>query len=207
MKAVKLILLFTVFVFAASCGHKENKLLRKLKKGTSGEYAVNIPLDKGFSEFITGYTSGIVASNSAIEIRFTPEFASKADKSATGLFIFDPAIKGKTEWKDETTLVFTPSKLLDPGQTYAGQVNLDRLASIPERLQVFPLRIQTIKKDFRVTAGTLECATPEGNSYMLHGEIMVSDFVEAREAEKYLEARLGRKKLNISWDHTGQPHP
>ena len=55
-----------------------------------------------------------------IEVRFTPAFAAKADKSATGLFVFDPAIKGKTEWKDETTLIFTPSKLLDPGKIYTG---------------------------------------------------------------------------------------
>ena len=83
MKAVKSILLLSIFIAAVSCGHKENKLLNKLKKDKSGEYIANIPLDKGFSEFITGYTSGIVPSNSAIEIRFTPEFASKADKSAT----------------------------------------------------------------------------------------------------------------------------
>ena len=48
----------------------------------------NIPIDKGFSEYISGYTSGIIPANSAIEISFTPEFAAKADKSASGLFVF-----------------------------------------------------------------------------------------------------------------------
>ena len=162
----------------------------------------NILLDKGFSEYISGYTSGIIPSNSVIEVRFTPEFAAKADKSATGLFVFDPVIKGKTEWKDETTLVFTPSRLLDPGKTYTGGLNLDKLATVQERLKVFPLRIQTLKKDFFVKTGALECASPEGNSYLLHGEIIASDFVEAREAENWLKAKLGRKKLEIGWDHS-----
>ena len=96
-----------------------------LKSQPAESVPVNIPLDKGFSEYISGYTSGIVAANSAIEIRFTPEFAAKADKSASGLFVFEPAVKGKTEWKDETTLVFTPSRLLDPGRTYTGGLNLE----------------------------------------------------------------------------------
>ncbi|MBK8883971.1 MAG: hypothetical protein IPN67_16795 [Bacteroidales bacterium] len=201
MKTVKLLLLFTALIIFASCGPKENKPLLKLMKDHSDGYVANIPLDKGFSEYIASYTSGIIPANSAIEVRFTPEFAAKADKSATGLFVFDPSIKGKTEWKDETTLVFTPSRLLEPGKIYTGGVNLEKLASVQERLKVFPLRIQTLKKDFRVNIGAPECASPEGNSYQLHGEIIASDFIEAREAEEWLRVRLGRKKIDINWDH------
>ncbi len=201
MKAEKILLIFLALLFVTSCGPKDKKPLLKLRRDRQGDYTANIPLDKGFSEYIAGYTSGIIASNSAIEVRFTPEFAAKADKSATGLFVFDPAIKGKTEWKDESTLVFTPSRLLEPGTTYTGGLNLDKLASVQERLKVFPLRIQTLKKDFRVTVGALECASPEGDIYLLHGEIIASDFIEAREAESWLRAKLGRKKLDIKWDH------
>ncbi len=202
MKAEKFLLILLASLFVTSCGPKENKPLLKLKRDRQGDYTASIPLDKGFSEYIAGYTSGIVPSNSAIEVRFTPEFAAKADKSATGLFVFDPAIKGKTEWKDETTLIFTPSRLLEPGITYTGGLNLDKLASVQERLKVFPLRVQTLKKDFRVDVGELECALPEGNSYLLHGEIIASDFVAAGEAESWLRAKLGRKKLDITWDHS-----
>ena len=94
------------------------------------------------------------------------------------MFVFDPAIKGKTEWKDETTLVFTPSRLLDPGKTYTGGLNLDKLASVQERLKVFPLGFRLLKKISGLTVGALECASPEGNSYLLHGEIIASDFIE-----------------------------
>ena len=202
MRAVKILKIFLVLLAVSSCGPKENKPLLKLKRDRSGEYIANIPLDKGFSEYISGYTSGIIASNSAIEVRFTPEFAAKADKSATGLFVFDPAIKGKTEWKDETTLIFTPARLLDQGRTYSGGLNLYKLATVQERLKVFPLRVQTLKKDFRISAGALESATPEGNSYLLHGEIVTSDFVDSKEAEKWLSARIGRKRLEMSWEHS-----
>ncbi len=112
MNASKLFsFLFALFIIS-SCGIKDNKS-HQTSKGQVAEIPVNMPLDKGFSDFITGYTSGTVPANSTIEIRFTPDFASKANKSASGLFVFEPSIKGKTEWKDETTLVFTPSRPLD----------------------------------------------------------------------------------------------
>jgi len=98
MKAAKLISFFIVAVMFTSCGTGEKKPVR-LMMNRQETVPVNMPLDKGFSEYISAYTSGIIPANSAIEIRFTPEFAAKIDKSASGLFEFEPLIKGKTEWK------------------------------------------------------------------------------------------------------------
>jgi alpha-2-macroglobulin len=202
MKAAKLITIFFAILLLTSCGSKENKSIRLLKNQEIEPVPVNIPLDKGFSEYISGYTSGIIPANSQIEIRFTPEFAAKADKSVTGLFVFEPSIKGKTEWKDETTLVFTPSRILDPGKIFTGGLNLSKLGEVKERLKVFPMRIQTLKRDFRITIGSLECTTAEGNSYLMNGQIIASDFIEPTEVENYLTAKLGRNRMEITWDHS-----
>ena len=202
MKAAKLISVLLIFIILTSCSSGDNKPLRLLK-GQNAEYAPeNIPLDKGFTEYISAYTSGIVPANSAIEIRFTPEFAAKANKSATELFVFEPPIKGKTSWKDETTLIFTPSRILDPGQIYTGELDLNTLSDVTGRLRLFPLRIRTLKKDFRVTFGTLECPDGQDNSYILHGQIIAADFIEPSEAENYLTAKLARKKADLIWDHS-----
>jgi hypothetical protein len=202
MKAVKLISLLLVLLFIISCGSQETKPIQRIKAKFRETPPPNIPIDKGFSEYISGFTSGIIPANSAIEIRFTPEFAGKADKSATGLFTFDPAVKGKTEWKDATTLVFTPSRVLDPGKTYTASLNLGKLASVTERLNVFQLRIQTLRKDFRITIGALECTSSESNIYLLRGQIVTSDFIEQGEVENFATAKMGRKKLEIEWDHS-----
>jgi uncharacterized protein YfaS (alpha-2-macroglobulin family) len=201
MKAAKLISFFIAIVLFTSCGTGEKKPVR-LMMNRQEAVPVNIPLDKGFSEYISAYTSGIIPANSAVEIRFTPEFAAKIDKSATGLFEFDPLIKGKTEWKDDVTLVFTPSRIFDAGKIFTGKLNLNKLAAVKERLNVFPLRIQTLKKEFRVTVGALECASPDGSSYLLHGQIITSDFIDPSETEKYLNAKLGRRKMELQWDHS-----
>jgi uncharacterized protein YfaS (alpha-2-macroglobulin family) len=201
MKAAKFILLIIV-LFSASCGTKDNKA-SKTTAEIKEPVQVYIPLDKGFSEYIASYTSGIIPVNGDIEIRFTPEFASKADKSKlSGLFEFEPSIKGKAEWTDDITLVFKPSRMLEPGNIYTGGINLFKFGITKERLRVFPLRIQTLKKDFQISVSGLECNSPEATAYDLHGELVTSDFITPSEVESYLSAKLNKRSIKISWDHS-----
>jgi hypothetical protein len=202
MKPLRLTFLISLFLAVASCGPDDKGIIKKVIQKTPGAAEVILPLDKGFSEYITGYTSGIIPANSPIEIRFAPEFAASAKKLTTGIFNFTPPIKGKTEWTDDKTLVFTPSKLLDPGKTYMGEVNISKLGTVKERLKIFPLRIQTLKKEFSVSTGYLRCQSDASNTYTLDGEIVASDFIDPAEVECYIEARLDREKMTIAWDHS-----
>lgn len=191
-----------MFVLSCESGNQKQSILKGIRKEVS--IPVLTPIDKGFSEFITAYTSGTIASNSQIEIHFTPAFAEKANKNVSGLFEFDPAIKGTTSWKDPNTLVFTPSRLLEPATIYTGSLNIGKIASVDERLKIFPLRIQTVKKDFRVSVSPLQ-STGEGKSYALIGRLQVSDYAEAGEVENYLTVKIDRKKADIKWDHSANP--
>ena len=201
MRYLKIISLLAVLLVLASCGKKEKKPVLPLKRAARETPAI-IPVDRGFSQYIAGYSSGIISTASIIEIRFTPEFAALANKQADGLFSFNPNIKGKTEWKNETTLILTPAKPLDPGKVYTGSLNLGKLAEVNKRFKSFPIRVQTLRKDFRVTTGIMECDPDKENNYLLHGELVASDYIPGTETESYLSARLGKKKLTISWDHS-----
>lgn len=197
----RFIILVSVLTFV-SCG-KSDKTAQKpgLLKSPEISKAI-LPIDNGFSRYIAGYTSGIIPVNSVIEIRFTSGFAAKAGKETpAGLFEFNPPLKGKTEWTDEVTLVFRPSKHLDYDKTYTGELSIHKLGSVEDRLKIFPLRIQTVKKDFSVITGSLE-SSPEGDKYTLKGEIITSDYVPESEVESYLEAKLDKKKTSITWDHS-----
>ena len=202
MNPAKLIQSLFILLFIISCGPREDKQSNPLKSGRNQSVPADLPLDKGFSKYIAGFTSGIIPSNTPVEIRLTPEFAATADRSASGLFFFEPSIKGKTEWKDETTIAFIPSKPLEEGTIYSGGFNLTRLSEVEERLKVFPIRIQTLKKDFRVSLGALVCENDQGNSYALNGEIITSDFIPPSEVESYLTVKNGRKKPDIIWEHS-----
>jgi uncharacterized protein YfaS (alpha-2-macroglobulin family) len=203
MKTIKILLLFVIVILAASCGTNDKKNQKQAASETREVLQAYIPIDKGFSEYIAGYTSGIVPVNAVIEIRFTPEFAAKADKSKlSGLFEFDPAIKGKAEWTDDITLVFRPSRMLDPGKVFSGGLNLYRFSETKERLKVFPIRLQTLKKDFQITVRGLQCSSAEGTAYDIHGELISSDFIDSAEVEGYVSARLDKKGINLVWDHS-----
>jgi uncharacterized protein YfaS (alpha-2-macroglobulin family) len=200
MKPSRITSCIVLLLFAFSCGTGDNTGTKLIKGPVSVPELM--PIDKGFSKYISGYTSGIIPANSPIEIHFTPEFAASADKSASGLFVFEPSIKGKTEWKDDATLVFTPSRVLDAGKVFTGRLNLKKLAAVEERLEYFPLRIQTLKKDFKISIGALECIPDNETGYNLSGQIIASDFIPPSESENYVIIKLGRKRLDALWDHS-----
>ena len=202
MKIPRLLIPALLLLMLSSCGNEEKPKPRLPFRKPKDISEIIVPIDKGFNEYISGYTTGIISVNSAIEIRFTPAFAAKAKKETpAGLFTFEPAIRGKAEWTDNLTLTFRPAKILDAGTLYRGSLHLDKIADVQEKLKEFPLIIQTIKKDFIVTTGALECQA-EGSRYALHGEITASDYIASAEVEGYLQARLGRKPLVIEWDHS-----
>ena len=120
MKSLRLILPVLVAMVIFSCVRTEKAPVKLSLKRPKDISEVAVPIDKGFSDYIAGYTSGIVSVNSPVEIRFTPEFAATINrKNAAGLFLFEPVIRGNAEWTDELTLVFRPAKPLDPGTLYS----------------------------------------------------------------------------------------
>ena len=183
-------------VIALSCGRGPQE-----KKGSDTTPVVTV-IDKGFSKYIAAYTTGIVPAGSTVQIVFTPEFAATADKTKTqGLFSFSPSIKGTTEWADDMTLLFKPSKPLEPATSYQGTLDLSKIGSVEEQLRLFPLAFSTIEKNFSVTLNPVTCDPPDGNTYSLSGTLVTSDFIDPSEVEKYLTASTGRRSEKITWDH------
>ncbi len=161
-----------------------------------------MPPDAGFAEYIASYTSGVIPSNGNIEIHFVPEFAASISKEKSGnLFYFNPAIKGTTEWADDFTIIFKPARPLTPGTIYTGSFNLGRLGDVADRLKAFPFRIETLKRDFRVSVTGLEAEMPGGKTYTIRGELITSDFMPGNEVEQLLTVRAGRIDLPVTWDH------
>ncbi len=189
-----------VAVVLISCGQG------KKESGASGSGAVSpavTVIDKGFSKFISAYTSGIVPVTGTIQVVFTPEFAATVDRTRTqGLFSFTPSLKGSAEWADDITLVFKPSKPLSPGTAYQGTLDMSKMARVEERFRFFPLTFRTVEKNFTVTLNPVTVDLPDGNTYTLTGILVTSDQVENAEVEKYLTASVGRRDQKISWDHT-----
>ena len=159
-------------------------------------------IDKGFSKYISAYTTGVIPANSIIEIVFTPGFAATIDRSRPqGLFTFTPSLKGTAEWADDLTLVFRPSKPLMAGAVYEVKLNLGKLGTVEERLRFFPMTFSTIEKNFTVNVNPLVSDPPSGESYTLSGTITTSDYVVPSEVEEYLSVRTAKRPEKIMWEH------
>ncbi|MBM3420415.1 MAG: hypothetical protein FJY11_04690, partial [Bacteroidetes bacterium] len=208
MKARTLFLLLPVaaiLVTLSSCNRRGAADPAAEITAFSGEMAP----DPAFGEFISSYTSGVIPANGTIEISLTPEFAAKASKTRpSGLFSFNPAIKGSVTWKDDFTVVFTPARALSQGNIWNGTFSLGSLGEVPQRLKVFPFRIQTLTRDFRVTITGISPEMPEAKSYIVSGELTTSDFMEGKEVEALLAAAVGRTTMAVEWEHpeTGNTH-
>jgi uncharacterized protein YfaS (alpha-2-macroglobulin family) len=194
----RLILLTAVTaVIVMSCGQV------KKEPGASAAAPAVTVIDKGFSKFISAYTSGIIPANGTLQVVFTPEFAATVDHTRTqGLFTFSPSIKGLTEWADDITLVFKPSKLLAPGTAYQGTLDLSKLGKMEERFRFFPLDFRTVEKNFTVSLNPVTVDLPDGKTYTLTGSLVTSDHIDNAEVEKYLSASLGKREEKITWDHS-----
>ncbi|MCK7531774.1 MAG: hypothetical protein MZV63_12495 [Marinilabiliales bacterium] len=176
------------------------------KRETDSRHRRRLPavtiIDKGFSKFISAYTTGTVQALGTVQVVFTPEFAATIDRTRTqGLFSFSPAIKGTTEWADDITLVFKPSKPLSSGTSYQGTLDLSKLGQVEERFRFFPLIFRTVEKNFTVNVNPVTVDLPDGNTYTLTGTVVTSDHIDKAEVEKYLTARVGRRDEKITWDH------
>jgi uncharacterized protein YfaS (alpha-2-macroglobulin family) len=188
-------------VIVMSCG-QEKKGPGSAAGSSAVSPAVTI-IDRGFSKFITAYTTGTVPVTGTLQVVFTPEFAATVDRTRTqGLFSFDPSLKGTAEWADDITLVFKPSKPLAPGTAYQGTLDLSRLGDVEERFRFFPLSFRTVEKNFTVTLNPVTVDLPDGNTYTLSGTLVTSDNIDNAEVEKYLTARLGKRDEKITWDHS-----
>lgn len=162
-------------------------------------------IDKGFSKYITAYTSGTVPASGIIQVVFNPDFAATVDRSKTSaLFSFSPAVKGTAEWVDDITLVFKPARPLTPATAYSGSLNLGKLGSVEEKLRFFPLAFRTVDKNFTVTIDPVTPEAPDGETYSLTGTVVTSDFIDPDEVEEYITAKLGKHEEKISWSHDNE---
>lgn len=183
-------------VIIISCGRNTHE---QKNTGISPAYTV---IDKGFTRYISAYTTGTIPASGTIEVVFTPEFASSVDRSRTqGLFSFSPSLKGTAEWADDMTLLFRPSKPLGSSVSYRGTLDLSKLGRVEERFRFFPLTFRTIEKNFTVTLNPITCDLPDANTYTLTGVLVTSDYIDTAEVEKYLTARTGRLDKTILWEH------
>lgn len=158
------------------------------------------------SRVFSSYTRGIIASGSMFKYVFNEDIVADevigkgVEKS---VFKIRPSVSGNTYWESKNTLVFKPSEKLKPGSMYT--INLDIQAispSLAKNLPSLDYAVQTKELSFTVNRPKIDLG--ENETYIVTGDIELSDELDNATIEKLVSAKLGTTNLSIQWLHNPQ---
>ena len=157
---------------------------------------VDVSQDARFTNYITGFTSGIISKKDNITVRFA-NAVSLPDNPNPALIDLSPDVKG-TIIRNGQSLIFSPEEALTSGTEYGVTIDLAGLLEVDQGLEQFVFAVNTIPMDYEVEMEGLR-TTDVSNPKLLElkGTITTSDFVEDEIAEKLLNTS-GKE---IEWDH------
>ncbi len=159
--------------------------------------------DPAFEPYIESFTSGTVAADAAISIRFTFPLDSALVKKlqTTDLLTSRPRIKGNLSWPDTYTLVFKPEKNLEEGRVYLFILHLDRLITVPKELRQFKFGIRVMEQGFQLTQWMIHAFDNQGTTrYYVTGEVRSANPTEATLLNKSLELKVAGRVMPLHWE-------
>ncbi|MBW7891367.1 MAG: hypothetical protein H3C48_10165, partial [Chitinophagaceae bacterium] len=111
-------------------------------------------IDPAFSQYVEGYTSGVISKTSAIRVRLTSVSStthSLNEALKDPLFSFTPSVKGKAYWTDARTIEFQPDEYLTPGQLYTVNFKLGKATEVPAAFSNFIFNVQAVNTGIQIT--------------------------------------------------------
>jgi hypothetical protein len=179
--------LFTLLVLFHSCSRKKI-----------------IAASPVYSQYIEGYTSGMISRTGNIRVQLSQQTAathSVNEPVKKELFSLSPAVNGKAYWVDARTIEFKPDADLKPDQLYEVTFRLGKVTAVPDEYKTFRFSIQTIKPSFAVSEYGLKAAGNSKDKMILEGEVETADVEEGKQVEKVLAVALNNSALKINWAH------
>ncbi len=157
---------------------------------------VDVSQDARFTNYVTGFTSGIISKKDNITVRFA-NHVNLPEEPAASLISLSPSVAG-TIVKNGQSLIFSPEETLKSGTEYGITVDLNSIVEVEAGLEEFIFAVSTIPMDYEIRMEGLR-TTDIANPKILevNGTITTSDHVEDEAAEKLLNS--GGKE--VEWDH------
>ena len=156
--------------------------------------------------YLVSYTSGIISTQSDIQIVFASTNIPGAEAGkevATSSLIFSPKIEGKVYWKNKNTLVFEPSKPIPAAQNYKVTLDIGSLildAKAP--YDTFSFGFATREQHLGVTIEGLKIFdNQDKNKITFSGTIFTEDIVSKKELTSCVEAKIDGKSVDIVWEN------
>ncbi|MDX1651351.1 MAG: MG2 domain-containing protein [Brumimicrobium sp.] len=170
----------------------------------STESEEDFVINPEFTKYLSAFTSGVVSSESAIEIQLVKPREGKIKPNEPvdeELFSISPEIQGKTVWSDPQTVKFIPSKKLKSGETYWVEFDLGKVSDVPEELRVFKFPFKVVNQAINVEADGLKAYSNESVKWQQFlGQVIAADAIEKETLSKCISFEVGGKKKKIKWE-------
>lgn len=164
-------------------------------------------MSPSMAAFVYAYTSGSVARDAAVRVRFTaPIIAAEqiGTNADPNLLKVTPSVKGQLVWEDQQTLRFTPQEKYAEKTQYLASVSVDKaFKNVPDDAQTFEFNFSPRELSFEVVAEGIEPEnTGDWAKQDLVGEVVTSDAAKNELVEKVISATQNGNKKNIVWSHS-----
>lgn len=108
----------------------------------------NTIITEEIAKTISHVSNGILAPNSEIIVRFVNPVIEKSQVGQEiDVISFSPSINGKTIWKDDRTLAFTPENNMSLDTEYQASVDLRDIQTNNPELKKFDFSFKTLKRE------------------------------------------------------------
>ncbi len=166
-----------------------------------------LEINPAFTEKIAAFTSGVISSESVIQIVLADDLpvAGISDApSGDGLFRFKPAIEGQAVWVDKRTLEFRPKEKLKSGENYTAKFFLSKVLRVPKDLAVFEFNFSVVEQALAINVEGYQ--THNENDLVwnrIKGAVNTSDVIDIESIKGFFSSRQDNRKLNIVWEPAG----
>ncbi len=156
--------------------------------------------DREIEGIISSYTSGIVSSETDVQVRFTNPVPEQARELRERRFSFSPRVSGTEEWIDDRTLRFVPDSPLSSGTEYTVTIGLGGLHPEKEKSS-FRFGLRVMNQDLEVTHSGLEPYRENGYTYYrLRGVVSSADVLTSEKLRSVLDVRVNGERRYPKWE-------
>ncbi|MCL2728384.1 MAG: alpha-2-macroglobulin, partial [Bacteroidales bacterium] len=148
-----------------------------------------------FANYITAYTGGVIAPNSAIQIQLTqPQSSVEVNAPIKEqLFSFKPSLKGTAYWVNNRCIEFLPDEgALQQGQLYQAEFKLGKVQQTTSKLNAFPFSFRVEKQSFMWESEPCIITAAAPNSATVRGQIRFNNTVSAEDVAQLFTGSYAR---------------
>lgn len=155
-----------------------------------------------FRKHISYTTSGEVSVAESIRVDLVNEVDSwvSNEEISSDFFSISPKIDGKLAALNTRSLLFQPTKKLEPNKEYTVTINLGKMYNnIAPEFEKYTFKFKTLEQNFSVATTSFQSYSKEWQ--YIEGTIKTADILELEKAKTLISAVQNDTKLSIKWEN------